>query len=691
MWAIASTWCSKETDTRLQPLAVDKVRYRPEIDGLRAIAVLSVVAYHLQPDLLPGGFVGVDVFFVISGYLICRNILSAVEQDKFTLGSFYSGRIRRLYPSYLTVILASTAAAWFLLTPDKMQFYATSLISSLLYFSNITFWLQAGYFDINSSLKPLLHTWSLSAEEQFYLIFPMIILLTLRLRFRLRYVFSALLLLSFTANCLMLERLPSAVFYLLPFRAWELLAGALLALGVYPGAVYAKWHRWSMLAGVVLIGASFALIDHTMAFPGYLAAFPVLGTCLVIGSSPYVRGSWSLGLLRAAPIVKVGLMSYALYLWHWPVVVFYKIYRDKLTVDGLEAAFLFTLCLVLAWISTFIIEPPFRRKSTRPSHVLMLAGSISLVMLCVGAHLALSGGASYRYPQGNLFQQSFSAWNALSNRVHPQDCQALLGMETNLENCQRYGDGKKVDFVIWGDSHARELAKFLAASYSNTFMVISAPGCPPLLGIRRVPGAPHDDYCTPGNPQNIGQNLAAINPSLIVLISRWSFYHQVGSTVGGYERSTYFLCDQECDHGSDSAASLAVFRRNFESTMPVLTSISPVLLFKSVPELSETGREIVLLPQAERTRYIPSREQQETYETESNNAIDFMQEELGYLVFNPSQLLCGESLCKIEDGQSLYYFDDNHLNALGWQTLRDPIVEAFVRGGVTLTARQDDR
>jgi peptidoglycan/LPS O-acetylase OafA/YrhL len=675
----------------LHAQAVDNIRYRPEIDGLRAAAVLGVVAYHFQPELLPGGFVGVDVFFVISGYLICRNILSAVGDGRFSLKDFYSGRIRRLYPSYLTVMLASTAVAWLLLSPEKMQYYATSLISSLLYFSNINFWLEAGYFDINSSLKPLLHTWSLSAEEQFYLFFPVTVLLAVRLRLPLLHVFLALLLLSFAANCLLLEHYPSAVFYLLPFRGWELLSGALLALGVYPGARYTQLHRVALLVGMALVILSFALIDHTMPFPGYLAAFPVVGTALVIGSSQHVRSAWSLRLLRAAPVVRVGLMSYALYLWHWPVVVFYRIYRDKPALDAVETACLFALCLALAWVSTFVIEPPFRHKQTPVRRVLGLAGGLSFVMLCFGVHLVLSGGAGYRYPQENLFRHSFVIWNELNRREKPQDCRALLGLEINPEYCQQYGGNDKVDFVIWGDSHAQELASFLATSFDNSFMVISAPGCPPLLGVHRIRGAPHADYCTPGNLQAIEERIKAMSPGLIVLISRWSLYHQVGGQTGGTERSSYYLCDEDCDRAADAATSFAVFKRGFEETLPALTSISRVLIFKSVPELSREGREIVLLPQVERANYIPSRAQHDSYQSDSNRTIDYLQEKLGYLVFDPSQPLCGEGQCKIDDGNTLYYFDDNHLNALGWQTLTGAVTEAFARAGVALTARRADR
>jgi peptidoglycan/LPS O-acetylase OafA/YrhL len=669
----------------------DKVRYRPEIDGLRAAAVLGVVAYHFQPELLPGGFVGVDVFFVISGYLICRNILSAVGAGKFSLKGFYSGRIRRLYPSYLTVMLASTLVAWFLLPPEKMQYYATSLISSLLYFSNINFWLEAGYFDINSSLKPLLHTWSLSAEEQYYLFFPVTVLLAVRLRLRLLYVFAALLLLSFAANCLQLKQSPSAVFYLLPYRGWELLTGALLALGAYPGVRFARLHHISLLAGMVLIGLSFALINHTMPFPGYLAAMPVAGTWLVIGSSQHVRSAWALRLLRAAPVVRVGLMSYALYLWHWPAVVFYKIYRDKPALDGMETACLFALCLALSWISTFVIEPPFRHKKTPVRRVLGLAGGLSFVMLCFGVHLVLSGGAGYRYPQERMFRDSYFAWEALKHREKPQDCRALLGIDISPEYCQQYGARDKVEFVIWGDSHTQELANFLATSFDNSFMVISAPGCPPLLGVHRIRGAPHADYCTPGNLQTIEQRIKAMSPGLIVLVSRWSLYHQSGGQTGGTERSAYYLCDQDCDRAANAASSFAVFKRGLEETLPELTSISKVLIFKSVPELSKDGRDIILLPQPERANYIPSRAQHEAYQHDSNRTIDFLQEKLGYLVFDPSALLCADGSCKIDDGNTLYYFDDNHLNVLGWETLAGAVTEAFARAGVALIARHSER
>ncbi|MEH6568444.1 MAG: acyltransferase, partial [Halioglobus sp.] len=301
-----------------------KLAYRPEIDGLRAIAVLAVVLYHAEfaifgGDPFTGGYIGVDVFFVISGYLITSIIVREIKRESFSFQRFYERRARRILPALFTVMAATLPFAWLYLLPKAMKEYAGSLLSSLFFGSNIWFWREDSYTAEPSALKPLLHTWSLSVEEQFYVLFPVFLLLVWR--FAKQHALS-ILLLGFVI-CLQIAQIgsaqtPEAAFFLLPFRGWELLAGSILALlelqrGRAPGGFAA----WSMPAvGLGLIFLSVLVFDEQTQHPSYVTLVPVIGSMLIIWFSD--PGSSFTRILGGRIFVGLGLISYSFYLWHFP-------------------------------------------------------------------------------------------------------------------------------------------------------------------------------------------------------------------------------------------------------------------------------------------------------------------------------------------------------------------------------------
>ena len=342
------------------------IKYRPEIDGLRAVAVIPVVLFHLGATWIPGGFVGVDVFFVISGFLITSIILKEQTAGTFTFSSFWMRRVRRILPAMLTMLMVTSVAGYFLLFGPSWRGLGDQVISAIALYANIEMWqLSGSYWGPAAESAPLLHTWSLSVEEQFYLFYPLLLLLLLK--FTPKRVFSIILsgcLLSFTIGVYATTNHPSAAFYLLPARAWELAAGCLLAIfersrGPAPQV---NISRTLAFAGLLLVGAGFTMIDGEVGFPGYWALLPVVGTVLIIrfaSAEKCLAGR----LLSWGPVVYIGKCSYSLYLWHWPVIVLGGALQlrsgEKFNIGWLIAAM-----AILTLISYHVIEKPTRKAKS---------------------------------------------------------------------------------------------------------------------------------------------------------------------------------------------------------------------------------------------------------------------------------------------------------------------------------------
>ncbi|HPE61742.1 MAG: acyltransferase [Thiothrix sp.] len=357
------------------------MQYRKEIDGLRALAVVPVVLFHAGIPGFDGGFVGVDVFFVISGYLITTLLLEALQQGNFSLVTFYERRARRILPVLLLVVLACLLPAWWLLLPHELVDFGRSMVAVALFVSNVLFWQDSGYFAPDAELMPLLHTWSLAVEEQFYLLFPLLLLAGWRLgRERLAGLLGILGLLSLGLAELGWRFAPDANFYLLPGRAWELLAGAGCAF--YPGFRPVAGRvstAWLAGVGLVLLLGAVGLFDRGLPFPGLYALVPVAGTVLLI---LYARSDQGVGRVLASPILAgIGLISYSAYLWHQPLLVFTRM----LWLDAGPGLLLVAVLLAfgLAWLSWRLVERPFRdrqRFSRRQVFGFALAGSLLLIV-----------------------------------------------------------------------------------------------------------------------------------------------------------------------------------------------------------------------------------------------------------------------------------------------------------------------
>lgn len=358
------------------------MRYRAEIDGLRAVAVVPVVLFHAGVNAFSGGFVGVDVFFVISGYLITSIIMEAKARGDFSIVDFYERRARRILPALFIVMLASLFAAWVILLPNDMTNFSISLASVSVFSSNILFWSEAGYFDSAAELKPLLHTWSLAVEEQYYVFFPIII--ALAWRFGEKFIFYMLMLiaiLSFILAEMTVDRFPSAAFYLLPTRCWELLIGACAAIYL-ANKEELKGNQALSFLGLSMVIFSIFMFDQDTAFPSFYTLVPTLGVLLIVLFAS--ENTVVYNLLSKKQMVGIGLISYSFYLWHQPVFAFYR-HLNSGIVSEESIVLLTTVAALLSWISWRYIEAPFRdRRKISSRSILVWGVSLSAVFVVVG-------------------------------------------------------------------------------------------------------------------------------------------------------------------------------------------------------------------------------------------------------------------------------------------------------------------
>ena len=481
------------------------MKYRPDIDGLRAVAVISVLVFHIGLSRFQGGFVGVDVFFVISGYLISSIIFAEINASRFSIVGFYERRIRRIFPALFAMLAVSTVAAALCLLPSELVDYAKSMLSATCSASNIFFWLHSGYFDAPTS-KPLLHTWSLAVEEQFYLTFPLLLLLVRRVFPRsLRAVVGVLFAGSLIAACIVVRRDPDTAFYMPYTRAWELLLGTLLSLKILPALRVRYYRELAALIGLGMILWSVVFYTQATLFPGFSALLPCVGSALIIWAGE-AGGSLVSKVLSWRPAVFIGLISYSLYLWHWPVIILRQmgllVGLGSLGLAG-HLAFLSThrfdmlveivLSFVLAVLSWKFVELPFRSGSLRLAGkpLFALAGSVVLCFLVGGVWVIAAQGIPRRFPERALQVASSLQSRGAFQSMRTGSC--FITTEYHFEAYDRstclHEDARKKNYLLVGDSHSAMLWSALASELKNVnVMQASTADCIPAL----VPGGRED-------------------------------------------------------------------------------------------------------------------------------------------------------------------------------------------------------
>ncbi len=705
---------------------INKIPYRPYIDGLRGVAVIAVVLYHAKLLAVTGGFIGVDVFFVISGFLITSVIVRDIRGGTFTLLGFWERRVRRIIPALFVVIFCSIiAAAVLMLYPPDYLLFGNAVIAQSVFTSNMLFMLTDNYFNQSSSFSPLLHTWSLSVEEQFYIFFPFIFVLCVWLARRsriipwLRSVRARIIssdlwegrrillatvivfaVASFLLNIWFVDAAPGAVlkipffpntiywrtqyatagFYLLTTRAWELALGIVIALYTIriQSTILAEVTGF---AGIIAIVASAFLFNDGTAFPGIAALLPTLGAVAVIVANEH-RSTMSGKFFSYPTLIWFGLISYSLYLWHWPLFVFANLASptplSKIAMAGLIAG-----AVVIAWLSYRFVETPFRKKTLiRKRSMVFLFGFAALALLAVS---------------GFLIDKSSSA----TNRIPPAAKNMLLASHGNVpwgaECFQKPGDTSvygglcrigytnattKPTFMVWGDSHADALVplfELLGLTYHTQGVVFDDADCVPIEGVHQTPPAAGCDAENAFALQYIKDN----NIKNIILVARWSYY------VEGGQRGlhTAFITDSNSPSTSSAEAEI-VFERNFTTKVQELSrEARAIYIVEQVPEQFKFDTRDAFYRAVHSGRDIQSlaisTKDNEAYQALPHLVIASLATLPGVHIIDPATILCKtDGLCELEGGGRLIYRDEDHLSTAGAMVLEPLFTPVFERMGL---------
>lgn len=473
-------------------------KYRPDIDGLRCVAVLSVLIFHLSPSRLSGGFVGVDVFFVISGYLISAIVFSEIANSRFSVIGFYERRIRRIFPALFAMLLVCSAVMSYFLLPTEFVDYAKSVFAATTSTSNFYFWMHSGYFDAPTS-NPMLHTWSLAVEEQFYILFP--ILLVIMRRFFPRHLKLGVILLfvaSLTASAIAVRFSPTADFYMPYTRAWELLMGTLISLGMFPRFSGKLLRNLVTVLGLAMICYSDLRFSSETPFPGFAALVPCAGSALIIGAGE--SGTTLVGtVLSWRPIVFIGLISYSLYLWHWPLIVLNSLgfsfnlgglvphrWEYLLLSQAASKVAILVFSFVLAVLSWRFIERPFRSRPKRIERgpLFALSAAVMLLLLLSSATVIYAGGFPSRFAPSAVQVASALTPPGASTLGQLGNCAITdANVKTVFANdsCLQ-GSANADNYLLVGDSHAGSLKEGLTEALPNANIGLAAVwGCRPSL------------------------------------------------------------------------------------------------------------------------------------------------------------------------------------------------------------------
>ncbi|WP_416048931.1 acyltransferase family protein [Cupriavidus basilensis] len=490
--------------------------YRADIDGLRAVAACSIVLFHAFPQALRGGFVGVDIFFVISGYLIGKIILQGVATGTFRFSHFYARRIRRIFPALTLVLIACFAFGWSSLMPAELKELGKHLASGAGFVSNFALWSEAGYFDPAAEVKPLLHLWSLGIEEQFYIFWPLILWLCWRARVNALIPITVVCAASFALNILTIHSHPTAAFYSPLSRIWELLIGTLLAYqhlnkgSFFPGHGNAK-----SILGALLVGLTIVLLKQDVAFPGWWALLPTLGTYLLIDAGP---NAWlNRKILSAKPMLWFGAISFPLYLWHWPLLSFARILELGTPPITMRIAAVLA-SVALAWLTYRLVESPLRFGGRSRAKLAGLCGTAALAG-CVGYITFAHDGIPSRFPEEVRHIADFKYNYAIDARTSKCWLAAENAFDGFSEECiqaPQVPGGRSI--FVWGDSHAARLYPGLRKLLGDDYAIsqFTRDSCPPILNFRYESCARSNEYAL--------ATIRRTQPQMVILFAVWNHY-----------------------------------------------------------------------------------------------------------------------------------------------------------------------
>ena len=649
------------------------MKYRAEIDGLRALAVLPVILFHAGFEWFSGGFVGVDVFFVISGYLITTIIISEMAEKKFSIVNFYERRARRILPALFFVMAACLPFAWLWLTPTDLKDFGQSLVAVSTFSSNILFWLESGYFDTSAELKPLLHTWSLAVEEQYYILFPIFLMLTWRLGLKwILILLSIVFLISLGVAQWGAYNMPSAAFFLLPTRGWELLIGVFAAFYLKYNTHLKSYslNQALSLIGFGMIAYSIIAFDKTTPFPSLYALIPTIGTGLLILCA--VPKTYVHKFLSLKFVVGIGLISYSAYLWHQPLLSFA---RHRLLGD-VSDLILIALCitsLVMAWFSWRFVEKPFRDKKIITQKKIFL-----LSLVCIGVFCSI--GLSMHLKNGYGDRVNFT--EELANSFESPSLENCFDTPFN-HSAEQWGcilgrDEGEINFILFGDSHSLSLKTLIDEKAKQNGIKVfytGSSGCPPFIGIHPQRDDQYVNNCNLLN-KRVFELAKSIDLDGIIFSARWSYY-----TLGDYDFNGAQLISDKEEGPFNLQHSVYTFISALGITIEKFNSIEvPIHLITQPPQQKYP-------PQS---AYFSSFKGIGSIESLSVKRADFdrlneipinafYEYDNNINIYNITDLFCDEFVCLIGEKDRSFYYDNDHLSIDGAMKLEEIIEEILLK------------
>lgn len=630
--------------------------YRADIDGLRAIAVLAVLFFHLDIGLFKGGFVGVDIFFVISGFLITSILLKHIRAKKFSLAEFYERRARRILPALTVVCATSLTLFGFALFPDDYVELGKSVAAAALSVSNIYFWSVIDYFAATAD-KPMLHTWSLGVEEQFYIVFPLLLIALSRFQARKQIaVIGSILLASLIFSAVAVFKTPSFAFYMLPSRFWEMGIGAMLAFRHH---IYWRQERVEILhvAGLIALLAGIFGFDEDMKFPGLAALLPCLGAAALIVTSD--TPSRVQTFLSEKSVVFVGLISYSLYLWHWPLIGFARFYfGDPLgPFDKIIIAALTVLLAVLTWK---FVETPFRHRGFMTRRTVFALSLLSIAALAIGGLVI----AYYKGFPDRFSPRALQIAAIADEKNHQPAFNACLHPDRDQKKFCTYGSEKaaKPTVLVWGDSHAAALAPVLTdlmISYGLKAMSLAQQSCPGLIGDYKIKGSGFA-ACKDFNDKVFAYLKSHPEIKTVIFSARWAPVAEKLSFNGEKTSDSFY---QALAHTAQTLKKMGV--------TPLFIAATPEMGFTVPPCLARQEAFGAVFSPCTPT----SRKDYDIRHKETRPAFEKLSQNYG--VAFPDQVLCNDQNCPVMIDGDVIYFDDDHVSAAGSRHLLPLLRDTF--------------
>jgi peptidoglycan/LPS O-acetylase OafA/YrhL len=639
--------------------------YRADIDGLRAIAILAVIAFHAFPLKFCSGYTGVDIFFVISGYLISTIIFGSLEQNRFSFTEFYGKRVKRIFPALLIVMLSSYLFGWFILFSDEFAQLGKHIAGGSTFLSNLILWSEAGYFDNASESKPLLHLWSLAIEEQFYVFWPVCIWVTYKYRINFLFVTLVILLLSFAINLIAVFHKYDDFAFFSPFtRFWELMVGGVLAyLTIHKPALMSRKPNVNALAGLILIFLGIFILRGHNSYPGYRALLPVIGAFLLISAGPNALINHH--IMGHRFLVGIGLISYPLYLWHWVVFSFLWILEG----GELDTATAFTgiaISFTLALITYFYIEKPIKEIKLSPVMMKTLnSGLVGLMLVFAGIGFFTYQKNGFTSREANSYALKFD--DSLSTLIDPSlqlvSCLKILNIAP-IDNERCLSNSKEPEYLVLGDSHSESFYQGMKLKGSSL----------PAIQIAKSNMLPFVDYVShfPRDSANqYGESIAVVNHALDIAKN----YHSIKTIILITRGEHYFTNNNAISKiGTDKRLPLLDAKKAFVEGYTDL-----------IGKFSQMGKQVIFVTEWPQLNYPPHRFLHRSLSLKSSTHDDIIlradvennqeaylklvteikRQKPELLIFNTLPFFCNAEKCNAKDNNTIYYIDDNHLSLSG--------------------------